>query len=83
MAMSSVKSDLAFLFTIITSLKYKYILHLLKEDGLNQSVLVYQFVIFIPLSYCFEETTELVVKVLFAKGPLSPLIKTGDITKEF
>ena len=30
-------------------------MHLLKEGGLNRSVLVDQFVIFIPLSYCFEE----------------------------
>ena len=37
---------------------YKFVLNLLKEDGLNRSVLVYLFVIFIPLSYCFEEYHE-------------------------
>ena len=80
-AISSIKSEQASLFTIITSLKYKFVLHLLKEDGLNRSVLVYLFVIFIPLSYCFEETFD--VKTLFARGPVSRLIKPGDITKEF
>ena len=43
------------LFTIITSLKCKFVLHLLKEGGLNRSILVDLFVIFIPLSYFFEE----------------------------
>ena len=54
-AISSIKSEQACLFTIITSLKYKFVLHLLKEDMLNRSILVYLFVIFIPLSYCFGE----------------------------
>ena len=83
MAISSIKSEQASLFTIITSLKYKFVLHLLKEDGLNRSVLVYLFVIFIPLSYCFEETTRFDVKALFARGPVTQLIKPGDITQEF
>ena len=83
MAISSTKSEQASLFTIITSLKYKFVLHLLKEDGLNRSVLVYLFVIFIPLSYCFEETTRFDVKALSARGPVSSLVKPGDITKEF
>ena len=83
MAIRSIKIEQASLFTIITSLKYKFVLHLLKEDGLNRSVLVYLFVIFIPLSYCFEETTRFDVKALFARGPVSRLIKPGDITKEF
>ena len=82
-AISSIKSEQASLFTIITSLKYKFVLHLLKEDGLNRSVLVYLFVIFIPLSYCFEETTRFDVKALFARGPVTQLIKPGDITQEF
>ena len=82
-AISSIKSEQASLFTVITSLKYKFVLHLLKEDGLNRSVLVYLFVIFIPLSYCFEETTRFDVKALFARGPVSHLIKPGHITKEF
>ena len=83
MAISLIKSEQASLFTIITSLKYKFVLHLLKEDGLNRSVLVYLFVIFIPLSYCFEETTRFDVKALSARGPVSSLVKPGDITKEF
>ena len=38
----------------------------------------------IPLRYCFEETTRLHIKALFARGPVSQLIKPGDdITKEF
>ena len=53
------------------------------EDGLNRSFLVYQFVIFKPLSYCFEETTGFDVKALFGRGPASRLIKPGDITKRF
>ena len=53
-----------------------------KEDGLNWSVLVYLFVIFIPLSYCFEETTRFDVKALLTRGPLSRLIKPCDITKK-
>ena len=91
MAISSIKSEQASLFTIITSLKYKFVLHLLKEDGLNRSALVYVCNFYtakllfrrIPLSYCFEETTKFDVKVLFARGPVSRLIKPGDITKEF
>ena len=39
--MSSIKSEQASLFTIITSLKYKFVSHLLKEHGGNQSVSVY------------------------------------------
>ena len=37
----------------------------------------------IPLSYCFEETTRFDVKALFARGPVSRLIKPGDTTKGF
>ena len=37
-AISSIKSEQASLFTVITSLKYKFVLHLLKEDGLSVSV---------------------------------------------
>ena len=59
--MSSIKSEQASLFTIITSLKHKFALHLLKEAGLNRSVLVYLFVILIPLSYCFEEYRQAIV----------------------
>ena len=46
-----------------------------------------QFVIFKPLSHCFEKTTELDVKASFASRPLSRIIrwynKPGDIAKEF
>ena len=51
----STKSEQAFLFTIITFLRIYIFLHLRKEDGFNRSVLVYMLVIFIPLSYFFEE----------------------------
>ena len=51
----SIKSEQAFLFTIITFLRIYIFLHLRKEDGFNRSVLVYMLVIFIPLSYFFEE----------------------------
>ena len=80
--MSSIISEQASSVTIITSLKYKFVLHLLKEDGLNRSVLVYQFEIFKPLSYCFQETTGFEVKALFARGLVSRLIKSGDKTKK-
>ena len=47
----------------------------------------FQFVIFKPLSYCFEETVGFVVKIWFAGRPVSHLIrwysKPGVITKEF
>ena len=81
--MSSIKSEQATLLTIITSLKYKFVFHLLKEDGRNRSVSVYHFVIFKTLRYYFEETKGFQVQALFAKGPLSRLIKLGDKTKEF
>ena len=42
-----------------------------------------QFAISKPLSYCFEETIGFDVKISFASRPVSQLIKTGDITKEF
>ena len=46
-----------------------------------------QFVIFEPLSYCFEETIKFDVKVSYASCLLSRLIKwynkPGDATKEF
>ena len=48
-------------------------------------VIYYQFVIFKPLSYCFEETIGFDVKVSFASRPASCLIrsynKPGDKTK--
>ena len=81
--MSSNKSEQASLFTVITHLKYKFVLHLLKEDGRNRSISVNQLVIFKPLSYCFEETTGFDVKASFTRGPVSRLIKPGDITNEF
>ena len=37
----------------------------------------------IPLSYCFEQSTRFDSKAFFAWGPVSRLIKPGDITKEF
>ena len=52
-----------------------------------QTYRLIQFVIFKPLSYCFEETIGFDVKASFASRPVSRLIscynKPGDITKEF
>ena len=81
--MSSIKSEQATLFTIIISLKYKFVLHLLKEDGRDRSVSVYHFVIFKTIRYYFEETITFDIQASFAKGPVSRLIKLGDKTKEF
>ena len=81
--MSSIKSEQATLFTIIISLKYKFVLHLLKEDGRDRSVSVYHFVIFKTIRYYFEETIRFDIQASFAKGPVSRLIKLGDKTKEF
>ena len=45
-AMTSIKPEQAsLLFTIITSLKYKIVLHLLKKDGRNRSLSVYNDII--------------------------------------
>ena len=41
-----------------------------------------QFVVFKPLSHCFEETIAFDVKASFAWPPVSCLIKPDDITKE-
>ena len=35
----------------------------------------------IPLSYCCEETIRFDAKAFFVRGPVSHLIKPGDITK--
>ena len=73
-----------FIFLCISvPIQYKFVLHLLKEDRRNRSVSIYQFVIFKPLCYCFEDTIGLNVKASFTRGPVSRLIKPGDITKEF
>ena len=42
-----------------------------------------QFVVFKPLSYCFEETMEFNKQTSFARPQVSRFIKPGDITKEF
>ena len=81
--MSSIKSEQASLFAIITSLKYEFVLHLLKEGGRNRLFSVYQLVIFKPLSYCFEETIGFDVKASFARGPVLRLSKPSVIIKEF
>ena len=50
--MSSIKPEEAsLLFTILTSLKYKFVLHLLREDGCNQSVSVYSDIKFFNTYY--------------------------------
>ena len=53
-AVSSIKTEQAsLLFTTITSLKYKFVLHLLKEDGRNRSDSVYNDIIkFFNTCYC-------------------------------
>ena len=43
----------------------------------------FQFIIFAPLSYCFEDTIGFDVKASLAGPPVSPLIKTSDIIKIF
>ena len=40
-----------------------------------------QFVVFKPLSYCFEETVGFDKQASFARPPVSLFIKPGDITK--
>ena len=42
----------------------------------------FQFVVFKPLSYCFEETIGYDVKTFFARLAVLRLFKPGDITKE-
>ena len=62
---------------------------ILSEVKLLEYLVLYfnQFVIFKPISYCFEETIGFDVKASFASRPVSRLIrwyiKPGDITKEF
>ena len=55
--------------------------------GKQRAVLIYQFVIFKPLSCCFQETIGFDVKSSLASRPMSRLIrwynKPGDITKKF
>ena len=43
----------------------------------------FQFVVFKLLKYCFEETIGFDKYVSFVRPPVSSLIKTGDITKQF
>ena len=53
--MSSIKPEQAsFLFTIITSLKYKFVLHLLREDRSNRSVSVYNDIIKLFNTYYYK-----------------------------
>ena len=42
-----------------------------------------QLVVFKPISYCLEETIGFDKQISFARPPVLPLIKSGDITKEF
>ena len=79
--MGLIKIEQASLFTIITSLKYKFALYSLKVDERSRSVLVYQFVIFKPLSYCFEETIGFNVKALFVRGLSKQVIKQNNFKK--
>ena len=47
----SEKTSLFTIITSITSLKYKFVMHLLKEDGRNRSVSVYHEIIKFLISY--------------------------------
>ena len=53
----------------------------------EENIWPFQFVIFKPVSYCFEETVGFDVKASFASRPESRLIRwynePGDVTKEF
>ena len=59
--------------------------HLQAEWYIQEGIFLHQFVIFKPLSYCFQETIGFDVKASFASRPVSRLIswynKPGDITK--
>ena len=44
-------------------------------------VSIWEFVVFKPLSYCFEETIGYDVNTLFARPPVTRIIKPNDITK--
>ena len=52
------------------------------RESFDKDQYTLQFVIFKPLSYRFEETIGLDVKVSFARRPVSRLIKPGDIPQE-
>ena len=77
--MSSIKTDQAFLlFTIITSLKYKFVLRLLKEDGCNRSVSVYNNIMKSFSSYYYEIyvcTVEVVVSNQTELEPEGKVVK--------
>ena len=66
-----------------TYVLFSTLVNMTYQSGDNISHLSIQFVIFKPLSYCFEETIEFDVKALLAMRPVSRLIKPGNITKEF
>ena len=70
-AMSSIKPEQAsLLFTIITSLKYKFVLHLLKEDGRNRSVSVYNDIIKFFNTYYYKIPVHTVELVIFNQTEL-------------
>ena len=76
------------LHTCVTYIRTRYIrvyaLHVcVTYAHVTYTLHALKFVIFKPLSYCFEETIGFDVKGSFARRPMSRLIKPGDITKEF
>ena len=63
--MSSIKPEEAsLLFTVLTSLKYKFVLHLLREDGCNQSVSVYSDIIKFFNTYYYKIPVHIVEVVI-------------------
>ena len=59
-----------------------FVKFILSKNKILNNVSMYQFVVFKPLSYCFEETIGFDVKSSFARPPVSCLIKPGDMTQE-
>ena len=70
-AVSSIKTEQAsLLFTTITSLKYKLVLHLLKEDGRNRSDSVYNDIIKFFNTYYYKIPVYTVEVVTFNQTEL-------------
>ena len=70
-AMSSIKPEQAsLLFTITTSLKYKFVLHLLKEDGRNRLVSLYNDIINFFNTYYYKIPVYIVEVVIFNQTEL-------------
>ena len=80
--MSSVKPEQAsLLHTIITSLKYKFVLHLLKEDGRSRSVTVYNDIIKFFNTYYYKIPVYTVEVVISNQSELEA--KGGEVEQFF